>query len=51
MSRLHRRFTFEQVDVHLVPDISKQLMRIRLWWHDQMVHSVLLPLGEFRVRF
>jgi hypothetical protein len=42
---------YEEVQVHLVPDTAKQLMKIRLWWHDQMVHSVSLPLGEFRVHF
>ncbi len=42
---------YEEVEVHLVPDTAKQLMKIRLWWHDQMVHSVSLPLDEFRVHF
>ena len=41
----------EAVDVHLVPDELKQLMHIRIWWHDKMVHSVSLPLQGFRVHF
>jgi len=41
----------EDVDIHLVPDEPKQLMRIRIWWHEKMVHSVSLPLKVFRVHF
>ena len=41
----------EDVDVHLVPDEFRQLMHIRIWWHDNMVHSVSLPLQGFRVHF
>jgi hypothetical protein len=41
----------EYVDVHLVPDEAKQLMNIRIWWNNKMVHSVSFPLHEFRVHF
>ena len=41
----------ENVDVHLVPDLTKQLMHIRIWWKDKMVHSMSLPLHGFRVHF
>ena len=41
----------EDVDVHLVPDETKQLMHIRIWWTDKMVHSISLPLQGFRVHF
>jgi hypothetical protein len=41
----------EDVDVHLVPDEAKQLMHIRIWWNNKMVHSVSLPLLGFRVHF
>jgi len=41
----------EDVDVHLVPDVAKQLMHIRVWWNNKMVHSVSLPLQGFRVHF
>jgi hypothetical protein len=41
----------EDVDVHLVPDEINQLMHLRIWWHDNMVHSVSLPLKGFRVHF
>jgi hypothetical protein len=42
---------YEQVDVHLIPNLTKQLMDIRVWWHDTMVHSVTFPLSEFSVHF
>jgi len=41
----------EYVDVHMVPDITKQVMHIRIWWDEKMVHSVSLPLKGFRVHF
>ena len=41
----------EEVEIHLVPDTAKQAMDIRIWWNDKMVHSVALPLAEFRVHF
>ena len=40
---------YEEVEVHLAPDTTKQAMEIRIWWNDTMVHSVALPLEEFRV--
>jgi len=42
---------YEQVDVHLIPNITQQLMDIRVWWNDSMVHSVTFPLSEFSVHF
>lgn len=42
---------YEQVDIHLIPDTLKQIMDIRIWWNDKMVHSVTYPLTEFRVHF
>jgi hypothetical protein len=41
----------EDVDVHLVPDVARQWMHIRIWWNYKMVHSVSLPLQGFRVHF
>jgi transposase len=42
---------YEYVDLHMVPDIDKQVMYIRIWWNEQMVHSLSLPLKDFRVHF
>ncbi len=41
----------EDVDVHMVPDTTKQVMHIRIWWNEKMVHSLSLPLEGFRVHF
>ena len=42
---------YEEVEVHLIPDIPRQAMDIRIWWNDKMVHSVTYPLKEFHVHF
>jgi len=42
---------YEDVDIHLIPDIPRQLMDIRIWWNDKMVHSITYPLQEFHVHF
>jgi len=39
----------EYVDIHLIPDILKQIMEVRIWHDDKMVHSVTLPLPGLRV--
>lgn len=42
----------EEVEVHLVPDIARETLEVRIWWNSQMVHSVVFPLKEFpRVHF
>ncbi len=42
----------EEVEVHLVPDIERDALEVRLWWDNQMVQSVTYPIKEFpRVQF
>jgi hypothetical protein len=41
----------EEVAVHLVPDAVSNLMEIRIWWEQKMVHAVAFPLAEFTVHF
>jgi hypothetical protein len=41
----------ESVDIHLIPDPEREIMHIRIWWKQQLVHSVDLPLNGFRVHF
>jgi len=41
----------ETVDVHLIPDTDRNVMHIRIWWNNQMVHSLVLPIQDFRVHF
>lgn len=43
--------TYEEVNIHLSPDIVKQIMAIRIWWKGKMMHNVDLPLKGFRVHF
>lgn len=40
---------YEEVDIHLVPNPARQVMEIRIWWNNNMVHSLALPLEGFRV--
>jgi len=42
---------YEEVEVHLIPDVPRQTMDIRIWWNDKMVHSVTYALQEFHVHF
>jgi len=37
----------EEVDIHLVPDIQRQIVEVRIWWHGTMVYSTKYPLKEF----
>jgi ribosomal protein S17 len=38
----------EDVDLHLVPDFAKNVLEVRIWFKDKMVHAIYLPLNEFR---
>lgn len=38
----------EDVELHLVPDLTKNVLEVRIWFEDKMVHSVNLPLNEIR---
>ena len=38
----------EDVELHLVPDFSRNILEVRIWFNDKLVHSVNLPLKEFR---
>jgi hypothetical protein len=37
----------EEVEVHVVPDTAREALEVRIWWENQMVQSVVYPLGEF----
>lgn len=41
----------EHVEIHLIPNTAKDVMDIRIWSNNRMVHSVSYPLKEFRVHF
>lgn len=38
----------EDVELRLVPDLDKNALEVRIWFEGKMVHSVNLPLNEFR---
>lgn len=37
----------KEVEVHLIPDIQRDALEIRIWWEAQMVQSVVYPLNGF----
>ena len=42
----------EEVEVHLIPDVERGALEVRIWWENRMVQSVTYPLKEFpRVQF
>lgn len=41
----------EDVELHMIPDIGKQVLEVRVWWTGKLVHSVKLPLTNLRVHF
>jgi hypothetical protein len=41
----------EDVELHLVPDLTQQTIECRIWWEQKMVHSVVYPLQGLQVHF
>jgi hypothetical protein len=41
----------EEVEIHLIPNTAKQVMEVRIWWSQKIVHSINLPLTGLRVHF
>jgi len=41
----------DQVELHLVPDPDKQVMRIRIWHESKLIRTVARPLKDFGVHF
>lgn len=41
----------ETVDLHIIPDLEKRSLELRIWWHKQMVRSIHLPLPATPVHF
>jgi len=38
----------EDVQLHLVPEFEKNLLEVRIWFQDKMVHTVNLPLNALQ---
>jgi hypothetical protein len=41
----------EDVELHMVPNLERQILEVRIWWNHKMVHSINLPLADLRVHF
>jgi len=41
----------EDVELHLIPDPTQQIMEVRIWWNQKMIESVNLPRAHSRVHF
>jgi hypothetical protein len=41
----------EPVDLHLIPDLEKRSLEVRVWWQKKMVRSLHLPLPATPVHF
>jgi hypothetical protein len=42
----------EEVEAHLIPDIDRDTIEVRIWWENHMAHSIVFPLKGFsRVHF
>ncbi len=42
---------YEDVEMHLIPDLSKELVEIRFWAHDCFIHSLNLPFSSLKKSF
>jgi len=41
----------EDVELHLIPDLPRQALEVRIWFQYKMVHSLTIPLADSRVHF
>jgi len=41
----------EDVELHMIPDLPRQALEVRIWFQQKMVHSLTLPLANSRVHF
>ena len=41
----------EEVEAHLIPDLAKEAMTVRIWWNLKLLLTTTLPLNTFRVHF
>lgn len=39
--------TYEDVDIHLIPNRIAQSIEVRIWWHDQLVFTTIFPRAQF----
>jgi len=36
----------DDVELHLIPDESKNLVEVRFWAHDRLLHSLNIPISS-----
>ena len=42
----------DEVEVHLIPDVERDALEVRIWWENRMAQSVTYPSKDFpRVQF
>jgi hypothetical protein len=41
----------EDVELHMIPNLERQILEVRIWWNHKLVHSINLPLADLRVHF
>jgi hypothetical protein len=41
----------EDVELHMIPDLARNALEVRIWFEQKMVHSLTLPLADLRVHF
>ena len=41
----------EDVELHMIPNLGKQVLEVRIWWNGKFVHLIQLPLANIRVHF
>ncbi len=41
----------EDVELHLIPDVARQALEVRIWFEHQMVHSLSFPMADPTVHF
>ena len=41
----------EDVELHLIPDLDRNALEVRIWFEQKMVHSLTFPMADLRVHF
>lgn len=41
----------EDVELHLIPDVARQALEVRIWFENKMVHSLSFPMANPTVHF
>jgi hypothetical protein len=36
----------EDVELHLIPDLARNALEVRIWFEQKMVHSLTIPMTD-----